>query len=217
MRFTPLLALAFAALANLAFAQQPPQLPAVFYGTVSVDGAAVPEGTEVRAFVGGQDCSQDAARARREGDVSVYVVTVMHDSQRAGCGSPGASVTFRVGEREAGQRGAWQTGQQLLNLNAGRGEPLPLPSPTPETPLPAADQTATATAAARFTPLPAPSALPTDDIALPSRTAVATAATVSNDAAEREDGNSAGWLIGGLLVSILLAGGIAGWLLSRRR
>lgn len=139
-------------LLSAAVAVAQPQPPASFYGTASIDGKPVADGTEVRAFVGEKDCTQPGARGTLlEGGASVYVVAVMHESQAAGCGVPGRPVTFRVGGRATGQTAAWQSGLQQLDLNVGTGQPLPLPSVTAGS-TSVADVAATATEAAKFTP-----------------------------------------------------------------
>ena len=113
-----------------------------------------------------------AGRSRRTG-VSAYSVLVVHESQRAGCGTSGAAVTFTIDGRAANEAGVWQAAAQQLDLNVGAGDPLALPSVTVSPP-PAGDidSDATATAEARFTPLPA-TALPTDDPAIRAGTASA--------------------------------------------
>ena len=121
--------------------------PATFFGTVTVDGLNVSDGTEVIALIDGNVCSQGqtepdesgtwtATEANPEygiesGD-SMYVVDVVSNSQLAGCGTNGAIVTFLISERPAHQRGLWKAGSNPLNLTAGTppgtGEPAATPS-----------------------------------------------------------------------------------------
>jgi hypothetical protein len=129
-----------------------PQVPASFYGTVSADGKPVADGASVFAFIDGKDCTQPGARgAIRQGGASVYVLSVMHESQAAGCGLEGKTITFLVGDRPAAQGATWRPGLQHLDLNAGAGEPVPMPPETSSTPN-AVDRLATATEQAKFTP-----------------------------------------------------------------
>jgi hypothetical protein len=139
-----------------------PQVPASFYGTVSADGKPVADGASIFAFIDGKDCTQPGARgAIRQGEASVYVLSVMHESQAAGCGLDGKTITFVVGDRPAAQLATWRPGLQHLDLNAGAGEPLPMPPETSSTPN-AVDRLATATEQAKFTPKAG--APPTDNV-----------------------------------------------------
>jgi len=158
LRTLVLIVLGFAGFSATVHAQ--PSVPATFYGTASIDGMAVADGTPVRAFIDGKDCTQLPAKgAVLDQGVSVYLVSVMHESQEPGCGRTGRTITFTVGGRAA-QEAEWKEGVRDLGLNAGTGSPLPLP---PATATAASNNTATQTGAARFTPKPAISALPTDD------------------------------------------------------
>ncbi len=158
-RTLALVFLAFAGFNSTAHAQV--SVPAMFYGTAAIDGRAEADGTPVRAFVDGKDCTQPPAKGTAlDQGVSVYLVSVMHESQEPGCGRAGATITFTVAGRPAAQQSEWKEGVHRLDLNAGTGSPLPLPPATATAPTSAA---ATQTAAARFTPKPATSALPTDD------------------------------------------------------
>ena len=61
-----------------------PQLPATFYGSVTVDGRPAEAGTEVRGLVGGFDCTQAAPGERpvlRDGETTAYVLYVVHESR----------------------------------------------------------------------------------------------------------------------------------------
>jgi hypothetical protein len=110
-----------------------PAPPATFYGTVAVDGEPPPDGTDIRGFVGGVDCTQlegEATGTIFADGVSQYSVTIVHESQRAGCGAEGREVTFTIGGQPANQSATWQSGTQQLNLSTGEGEPPPLPAAT---------------------------------------------------------------------------------------
>ena len=111
---------------------QVPQIPATFYGAATVDGKAPPEGSEVRGIINGLDCTQPGAAGTISADgVGAYVISVMHESQRSGCGKDGATVNFTIAGRDAGQSATWAPGPQQLGLNAGIGQAQPLPSNVP--------------------------------------------------------------------------------------
>jgi len=107
--------------------------PATFFGTVTVDGRSVSDGTEVVALIDSKVCSQEEKEPDRKGTWtateanpeysiesgdSLYVVDVVSDSQVPGCGTNGAIVTFLISERPAHQRGLWKAGSNPLNLTS---------------------------------------------------------------------------------------------------
>ena len=132
--------------------------PATFFGTVTVDGRSVSDGTEVVALIDSKVCSQEEQEPDRKGTWtateanpeysiesgdSLYVVDVVSDSQVPGCGTNGAIVTFLISERPAHQRGLWKAGSNPLNLTAGTPPPTGEPVATPsggETPASPANQ-----------------------------------------------------------------------------
>ena len=132
-----LLAVALTAVACAALgwrsANAQPQPPANFFGSVSIDGKPVPDGTEVRGLINGKDCTQPSTRqgTLSDGGVSAYAIAVMHESQEPGCGTPGAAVVFTIGGRRANEGVTWKPGPLRIDLNAGNGTPPPLPTPTP--------------------------------------------------------------------------------------
>jgi hypothetical protein len=104
------------------FAQ--PVLPSIMYGSVLVDGRAVADGTAIRALIEGKDCTQaDAKGTVTERGVAMYALVVMHESQSAGCGKEGVTVTFTVGGRAAEQTGRWKSGDQRVDLSVGQAPP----------------------------------------------------------------------------------------------
>lgn len=201
-----------------------PQIPATFFGSASLDGTPPAAGSEVRGYVDGLDCTQPGALGTIvDGGVGAYVIEVMHESQKPGCGKPGKSVTFTVAGRAAGQRAAWQAGPNRLDLNAGSGAPVPLPTPAATaTPAVAANLTpgATATTASigAVTPLPRPSVLPTDDVTLPLTPRPPGFGSVSRSPAEGGDSGFPAWAAVVLAFGgVAAAGGAAGYWLSRRQ
>ena|SRR5487761_1897483 len=200
---------------------QQPQIPATFYGSASIDGKPVPDGTEVRGFIGGTDCTQGGPNYHgtiTDAGVAAYVIEVVHDSQVPGCGQRGKRVTFTIGGRPAGQTAAWEPGPHHLDLNAGSGQPEPLPTNTAIPTVSTAQAAATATAAAKFTPRP-PGTLPTDAVTLSGTKQPGTAAqsATPGGAASGAGGGAPVVLIilGGVVVLAVL-GAVAGLALSRR-
>ena len=204
----PLAAALLAAGAAVAVAQ--PQVPATVYGSVTIDGQPAPTGTEVRAFIGATDCTQAAPGERlafRDGNATAYVVTVLHESQRPGCGRAGAVITFTVDGRPALQSVAWEPGPIRLDLSLGSPTVIPLPTATPTPP-----------GAASPSPRPAPTGPPpTDDVALPGT--LVPSPPGARAAGDPGSGGSGAplwpWLAGGLLV--LAAGAAAAVVALRRR
>lgn len=217
MRVRPLLlsaALGTAIVPSLAAAQ--PQLPATFYGSVTIDGQPAATGTEVRALIGTTDCTQAAPGERpvfRDGDAAAYVVAVLHESQRPGCGRPGATVTFTIDGRPALQSATWQPGPVRLDLSLGSPTTIPLPTSTPT---PRATPTAT--------PRPAPTGPPpTDDLTLPGTLVPGGASSPGGVAAghpppatpDDSSGGALPWLAA--TVAVTLAAGAAAAAIAVRR
>jgi hypothetical protein len=204
------LLLAVSALATRPALAQP-QPPANFFGSASIDGRLVPDGTEVRAIINGKDCTQPSDRkgTLTDGGVSAYAIAVMHESQAAGCGTQGVAVTFTVGGKKANEGATWKPGPLRLDLNAGSGTPPPLPTATPTIPgsTSAATGTASATSPARPT-----GALPTDDVTF-GRTPTPAKPTPADD----DGGSSTLPVILIAAAALVIAGGAIGFALSRRR
>lgn len=213
-----------------------PSVPSTFYGSASIDGASVPDGTPVRAYIDGKDCTQTGLGLRgtvRDGVTSAYVISVMHESMEPGCGRAGKTITFTVGGQPAGQEGRWKAGPEKLNLNAGSGRPAELPTPTATPPTPAAaTPQAPAGSATNGGPGTAPTAPgqaspagtpPLDNIPLPfpakQEGAIPLPASTMTPAAQAADDNGGGgWLL--IVVPAVLAVGVgtgAGVVLARRR
>ncbi|MGK2966471.1 MAG: hypothetical protein ACSLFM_12830, partial [Tepidiformaceae bacterium] len=121
------LALALLAAAIPISASAQPGLPAVFYGTASIDGAPPPPTAVVRVYIGEVDCTQDPEPVAFQEGTAVFVVTALHESQRSGCGAPGRTVTFRIDDQPAAQSAAWDDAPAQVDLNVGSGSPAPIP------------------------------------------------------------------------------------------
>jgi len=139
-----LVAALIAGVLTIATAQAQPVPPHRFFGTLTIDAAPAPAGTDLRAFVGTTECGQFTTT-----QAGLYAIDALSTTQRPGCGRGGGdTVAFRVGDRTAQQMPEFRTGGfEPLNLTIGGAAPSPSPSPTPS-PSPAP------------TPTPAPSPSP---------------------------------------------------------
>jgi hypothetical protein len=90
------------------YATEPPPMPHQFYGTVSLDGDPVQQGTLVEAFV--DDVKQGETTVDGEGRYGYNPIFRVS-------GTAGATVTFHVGGIEADEDATWESGKvQELNL-----------------------------------------------------------------------------------------------------
>lgn len=103
----------------LALADEPPEPPCRFYGTVTVDGAAVTDGTVITATIEGDQLTT-ATPAEGYGTSSCYAIKIGLDTGY----TEGATVTFMIGDRAAAQTGTWtQGGNVEVDLTAGQAGP----------------------------------------------------------------------------------------------
>lgn len=106
--------------------QSIPQPPARFYGSVTLDGATAPNGTTIRARIGGTECGSGTSSG------GSYVVDVASVSIRSGCGSEGATVSFLIASTSAQQTGTYYPGAPVaLNLSATASQSCPDGSSVP--------------------------------------------------------------------------------------
>ena len=123
--------------ARAAIAQgAPPNPPARYAGTVTVDGTAAAAGASVQAWVGGAVCATTAVNA-----AGTYVVDVS-----ASCGGAGTTVSFSVDGALATETAAWSNSAlNVTNLTVT----TPVEEPAAEEP--AAEEPAAETPAAPAT------------------------------------------------------------------
>ena len=127
MTKTKALALAFIAVLLMAFpavvmGQSPPR-PAVFAGKVTLDGSLVFAGTQLSAWIDGQ---QAAGTSVASG--GGYALRI---PQVPGQNFTGKEITFKVGASEAQTKAVWQPGGGgELNIVAVSTPPTPVPPPT---------------------------------------------------------------------------------------
>lgn len=101
----------------IASAQQPPELPCGFYGTVQVNGADVPEGTVISALIDGNVTATTTTTAS-----STYSIKI---PQPEGENYAGKTVTFMIDTDIAEQTGTWEAGGNFpLDLSSGQA-PIP--------------------------------------------------------------------------------------------
>lgn len=188
-----------------------PQLPSTVYGSASIDGKPVPDGTQVRGYIDGNDCTQPSGLTGTvtDGGASGYVINVMHETQRPGCGKDGKTITFTIDGRPVSQSVEWKIGIQRIDLNIGRGQPIALPTQTPVT---ATSSTAVPTAAGTASARPT-GPLPTDDVQF-GKTPKPPGSTGPTDPEDSGAPVAAILLVG--LAIIAAGGGVAGYFLSRR-
>ena len=102
----------------LALADTPPEPPCRFYGTVTVDGAAVADGTVITAMIEGDQLT--TATPAEGYSTSTYAIKIGVDTEY----TEGATVTFMIGDRAAAQTGTWAKGANIeVNLSAGQAGP----------------------------------------------------------------------------------------------
>lgn len=113
--------------------QAAPTLPSSFYGTVQLDGANVPDGTVVSAWINGQKYAQTITFT--DNGLSVYVLDVPGDDpETSGTvegGVAGDTVVFYIGNVQATPTATWQNGSnQAVNLSASSAPGLSVRLPT---------------------------------------------------------------------------------------
>jgi hypothetical protein len=112
---------------------QPAMPPARFFGKATLDGTPAPAGTNITATIGGNVCGQITVKAD-----STYVLDVVDSNTTTGCGTDGASVSFKVAGSPA-ESGTWTSGKFTSLDLAGKTAPPPTavpPTPKPVTPTP---------------------------------------------------------------------------------
>lgn len=130
---------AVAAAALLAFplgamAQTPPTPPSTFYGEAT--GATAGQGVVAIVINGSTSTVCGSGVVTTDNSKSVYVVDVVSQEQRAGCGASGRQVRFyftptssATGGRLANETGTWAQGPRNQNLT--QGSPLTVVRPAP--------------------------------------------------------------------------------------
>jgi hypothetical protein len=126
--------------ASVAFAESPPNPPARFAGTVTVNGAKVPAGTVIEARIGTTSCGTTSTFDQGGNANYVLDVPALDPGATPNCGTENAAVSFFVGGQLAQETGSWKNYQlNILNLTV-----VPATAtPTGGTPGPGTTPTAT--------------------------------------------------------------------------
>ena len=207
--------LALGAAAALA---QIPSPPSTVFGSISDEAGPVPEHLPVQGYIGDKLCSAltgTRGETQFTGDgaarVTVYVIDVLSAEQTPGCGTQGAVVRVKIGDRFATQTGKWQAGLVRVDVTFGNVSPAAIPTFTPAPkPTPGPNQTA-----GSGTPLPQGNATIQPVGTIPPGTPGAGSpyptreggVTSSAPAGSSSDGGGGGFPLWG--VAILVLGGIA--------
>jgi len=147
-------AIAGALAAASAFAQLAP--PATVWGSVTDQAGPVAADVPIEAYVGDVLCGKGKTEFVGDGaaKVTAYAVNVSSKEDKPGCGSDGATIKLKVGDRTAGQVAKWKAGPVQLDVTFGNVAPAAIPTFTPDvrtptprangTPVPGATETAQA-------------------------------------------------------------------------
>jgi hypothetical protein len=96
-----------------------PVPPSRFHGTVELDGAPVDDGTTITATIEGQTFTTTTPSAYGDSTFALMI------EQPDGMAFDGKTVTFKIGDRDAGQTGTWEMGGNVeLNLSSGDSPPV---------------------------------------------------------------------------------------------
>ena len=106
-------------------ADEPPRLPSGFYGTAKQNGANVPNGTIVSAWINSVKYAETTTflTTINSVQVSVYTITVPGDDPSTSGviegGNEGDTIVFKIGIYPTDQTGTWHEGTDTeLNLHA---------------------------------------------------------------------------------------------------
>ena len=201
--------------------------PTRVFGTVTVDGQPAPAGTVVQAFVGEKQCGEGLVRRISDDLPLGYVVDVAGATQVEGCGTDGATITFRVGGVPANETATFATGTFIrldLTVRGQVATPPGAPTPPPFGAAPAATPTAVASpGAASPTPAGPGGATETPAVATPTATATAgpglpvRTATPAGSAGGDDTGGAGPVLAAVAALIALAAAGAGAYLWYRRR
>lgn len=208
--------------------------PMTIFGSVTDSAGEIPADLPVEAYVGDTVCGRGKTQYTGDGAgrVAVYFADVVSREQTAGCGSDGAEVRIRIGDRFAAQTARWRPGPAQLDIVFGGATPRAIPTFTP-TPRPTGAATSTpgnltpTPAGGTTTPTALASASPSPSATLTS-TATATATLrgglsvgpstgPSGDSGDDGGGFPVWAIVAIALGGLAVVGGGAGWALARRR
>ncbi len=123
-----------AALGLTAAVAQIPSPPSTVYGSVTDETGPVAENLPVVGYIGDKVCGT-RGYTQFTGDgaakVTVYFVDVLSAEQTPGCGTDGAEIRVKIGDRFATQTTKWKRGPVQLDITFGNATPAPIPTFTP--------------------------------------------------------------------------------------
>jgi hypothetical protein len=107
--------------------------PMTLYGSIADSEGPIAAGVEVQTFIGETFCGKGKTELVGDGAsrVAVYAADVVSREQTAGCGTVGAEIRVKIGDRFATQTAKWQQGPGQLNITFGSATPAPIPTFTP--------------------------------------------------------------------------------------
>ncbi len=206
--------------------------PSTVVGSISDPAGPFPEGVPVEAYIGNVQCGL-GGKTLFYGDgadrITVYVVDVISESQRAGCGADNKEVRIKIGDRFVDKTVRWTPGQVILNVAFGNATPVPIPTASPvptrtpepgaaNTPAPNASPSSSSTTAPPQT-IPAGSPGAGSPVPTSPRGGITSATPGQQSAASTGgDGGTPVWIYALLVLSVLGAvGGGVGYFMARGR
>lgn len=229
--------IAFFAFATVASAQFGP--PQTIFGSITDSAGVVPEKLPVQAIINDKVCGTGTTEFVGDGSarVTVFAVDVVAKEQTAGCGSDGAEVRIKIGDRFADQKALWRAGPMRVDILFGTGAtPAPIPTFTATVP---------PTQAPASTPAPGTTATPGQTATIPSsdltpgvtltatvagtegpgaaatKTALTGGLSTTNQGGGGDSGGGGGFPVWGIVAVLLgvvgVAGGGVGVMMARAR
>lgn len=110
-------------------AESPPNPPARFVGSVTIDGQPATAGTIVEARIGNTTCGSDSVFMASGEARYALDSPALDPGATPNCGVDGAAVSFFVGGKKANETGSWKN-YQLNQLNLTVTTPTPSASTT---------------------------------------------------------------------------------------
>ena len=110
--------------------------PMSVFGSISDSAGAIDDGVTVEGYVGNTLCGKGRTQFTGDGEgrVTVYFVNVVSREQTSNCGTAGADVRIKIGERFAPGSVKWDAGPQRFDVTFGTATPAPIPTFTPTPP-----------------------------------------------------------------------------------
>lgn len=124
---------------SVAAAQAPPNPPARFVGSVTIDGTPAPSGTLVEARIGNAACGSASVFIANNESRYALDSPALDPATSPGCGTEASTVEFYVGGKKASQTAGWANFQlNTVNLTVAAATPTttsPTVTATPGAPV----------------------------------------------------------------------------------